>query len=141
MPPTRIMVIVPIDVLFPSRRRGRAAWAISESPTFDDGRWDFLQVIGVAVRGLPALREAAITHSWAGLYEVTPDANPLIGAVPGRQGFHLIAGFSGHGFQHSPAAGRILADVMTGRDPGLDLAPFALERFAARQVGGERYVV
>jgi sarcosine oxidase subunit beta len=56
-------------------------------------------------------------------------------------GLFLINGFSGHGFQHSPAAGRILADVITGRDPGCDLRPFGAERFVAGAVSGERYVV
>lgn len=114
-----------------------------EAPTFDlTVQWDFLeQVTPVAARRLPALADAPIARAWAGLYEVTPDANPIIGAAHDLPGFHLITGFSGHGFQHSPAAGRILADVITGRDPGMDLTPFALERFADRRAGGERYVV
>ena len=44
------------------------------------------------------------------------------------RGFYVIAGFSGHGFQHSPAAGRILADVIAGQDPKFDLSPFAARR-------------
>ena len=78
-----------------------------------------------------------------GLHEVTPDANPIIGPAHGVGGFFLINGFSGHGFQHSPAAGRILADVITGRDPQFDLTPFAAERFAepTAAVSGERYFV
>jgi sarcosine oxidase subunit beta len=114
-----------------------------EQPTFDTTvQWDFLpQVIEVATARLPALEDASISHAWAGLYEVTPDANPIIG--PARQvgGLFLINGFSGHGFQHSPAAGRILADVIAGVDPGCDLGPFALERFAAGAPSGERYFV
>ncbi len=114
-----------------------------ETPTFDlTVQWDFLeQVTPVAARRLPALADAPIARAWAGLYEVTPDANPIIGVARDLPGFHLITGFSGHGFQHSPAAGRILADVITGRDPGMDLGPFALERFADRRAAGERYVV
>jgi len=72
---------------------------------------------------------------------VTPDANPIIGEAPTVRGLFLINGFSGHGFQHSPAAGRILADVIAGRDPQFDLSPFALARFAAGTVSGERYMV
>jgi sarcosine oxidase subunit beta len=99
-------------------------------------------VIDVAVRRLPALADASISHAWAGLYEVTPDANPIIGPATGAGGFFLINGFSGHGFQHSPAAGRILADVITGRDPKFDLTPFAHARFAATgAASGERYMV
>jgi sarcosine oxidase subunit beta len=115
-----------------------------ETPTFDTTvQWDFLpQVIDVAVTRLPALADASISHAWAGLYEMSPDGNPIIGAAGGVEGFYLINGFSGHGFQHSPAAGRILADVITGRDPKCDLAPFAAGRFAQPGTGaGERYVV
>jgi sarcosine oxidase subunit beta len=114
-----------------------------ETPTFDmTVQWDFLpQVIDVAVKRLPSLAEASISHAWAGLYEVTPDANPIIGPAAGVDGLFLINGFSGHGFQHSPAAGRILADVIAGRDPQFDLTPFAHARFATRTLAGERYVV
>ena len=115
-----------------------------ETPTFDTTvQWDFLpQVIDVAVTRLPALAEASISHAWAGLYEMSPDGNPILGAAAGVDGLYLINGFSGHGFQHSPAAGRILADVITGRDPEFDLAPFAAARFSRLGVeAGERYVV
>jgi sarcosine oxidase subunit beta len=57
------------------------------------------------------------------------------------EGLYLINGFSGHGFQHSPAAGRILADLIAGRDPGIDCTPFAIDRFNTTAVTGERYVV
>ena len=133
------------DVLLPPRRRGLlfGMGDPHETPTFDmTVQWDFLpQVIEVAVQRLPALADAAISHAWAGLYEVTPDANPIIGPAPGVDGLFLINGFSGHGFQHSPAAGRILADVIAGRDPKFDLTPFALDRFATGAVSGERYMV
>ena len=114
-----------------------------EAPGFDiTVKWDFLPtVIDVAVKRLPALADAAVSHAWAGLYEMTPDHNPIIGATSVVQGFYTIAGFSGHGFQHSPAAGRILADLITGQDPTLDVAPFAPDRFAAARVSGELNVV
>jgi sarcosine oxidase subunit beta len=114
-----------------------------ESSTFDTTvLWDFLpQVIDVAVNRLPALASASISHAWAGLYEMTPDGNPIIGRT-GPEGCYTIAGFSGHGFQHSPAAGRILADVIAGNDPEFDLTPFSLERFVVSSASsGERYVI
>jgi sarcosine oxidase subunit beta len=114
-----------------------------ETPGFDiTVRWDFLpKVIDVAIRRLPALADAAVSHAWAGLYEMTPDHNPIIGPAEDIEGFYCITGFSGHGFQHSPAAGRILADVIAGRDPEFDLSPFTLSRFAARAVSGEANIV
>lgn len=114
-----------------------------EKPGFDiTVRWDFLpRVTEVAVRRLPAMADAAVSHAWAGLYEMTPDHNPVIGPSPDVEGFYTIAGFSGHGFQHAPAAGRILADVMTGQDPKFDLSPFAADRFARATRSGELNVV
>ncbi len=114
-----------------------------EQPGFDTTvRWDFLpEVIDVAIRRLPALAHAAVSHAWAGLYEMTPDHNPIIGPSSEVEGFFTIAGFSGHGFQHSPAAGRILADLITGRDPRCDVSPFLADRFARQTVVGEANVV
>ena len=146
VPASKIMVI-DFDTTFYFHREGAGVLfgmgAKAETPTFDTTvQWDFLpEVIEVAVRRLPALRDAAVTHQWAGLYEVTPDANPIIGPAIGVSGLFLITGFSGHGFQHSPAAGRILADVIAGRDPHFDLSPFAANRFAEGAGGGEKYVV
>ena len=82
-----------------------------------------------------------MSHAWAGLYEMTPDHNPIIGSSPEVEGFFTIAGFSGHGFQHSPAAGRILADLITARDPQFDVSPFAADRFARHATAGEANVV
>lgn len=146
IPSSRIMVI-DFETTFYFHREGAGLLfgmgGRDEAPTFDTTvQWDFLpQVIDVAVKRLPALDNASISHAWAGSYEMTPDANPIIGAAEGVDGFYLINGFSGHGFQHSPAAGRILADVIAGRDPQFDLAPFAPTRFEAGMAGGERYVV
>ncbi len=146
-PPPNHLMVIDFDTTFYYHREGAGILFgmadRDEAPTFDmTVQWDFLpQVIDVAVRRLPALSAASISHAWAGLYEMTPDHNPIIGPAPGVDGLFTIAGFSGHGFQHSPAAGRILADVIAGRDPQFDLAPFALDRFAGERVGGERYVV
>lgn len=114
----------------------------SETPSFDQTvNWQVLeQIAPVAARRLPALSDASIAKAWAGLYEMTPDAMPIIGRA-GVDGLFAIAGFSGHGFQHSPAAGRILADVIAGRDPDFDLSPFRFDRFAAGAASRELGVV
>jgi sarcosine oxidase subunit beta len=146
VPASKIMVI-DFETTFYFHREGAGMLFGMGDPhepsTFDTTvRWDFLpEVTEAAVRRLPALADASISHAWAGLYEMSPDANPIIGAASEMPGLFLINGFSGHGFQHSPAAGRILADVIAGRDPQFDLAPFALERFARTSISGERYVV
>lgn len=146
VPSSRIMVIDVATSFYFHREGGRLLFGMgdaAERPSFDTSvNWDFLpQVVDVATHRLPVLADAEVSHAWAGLYEMTPDAMPIIGAVPERPGFYVVAGFSGHGFQHSPAAGRVLADLLTGRDPGCDVSPFAYERFAGRSVEGERHVV
>jgi sarcosine oxidase subunit beta len=146
VPASKIMVI-DFETTFYFHREGAGLLFGMGDPhepsTFDTTvRWDFLpEVTEAAVRRLPALADASISHAWAGLYEMSPDANPIIGAAADMPGLFLINGFSGHGFQHSPAAGRILADTIAGRDPQFDLAPFALERFTRTSMSGERYVV
>ena len=113
-----------------------------ERPGFDvTVNWQVLEQISpVAARRLPALVDLPIGRAWAGLYEMTPDAMPIIGPS-GPDGLFTIAGFSGHGFQHAPAAGRVLADLIAGRNPQMDLAPFAFERFAGVSLSRERNVV
>lgn len=145
--PSSHILVIDFDTTFYFHREGAGLLFgmgdPDETPTFDTTvQWDFLpQVIDVAVRRLPVLADASISHAWAGLYEVTADGNPIIGATDGVEGFYQINGFSGHGFQHSPAAGRILADLIAGRDPAFDVSPFAHARFARGGVVGERYVV
>jgi sarcosine oxidase subunit beta len=146
VPDSRIMVI-DFDTSFYFHREGAGVLfgmgEKTETFGFDTTvQWDLLErVTPVAIHRLPALADASITQAWAGLYEMTPDAMPIIGPVPDLNGFFVIAGFSGHGFQHSPAAGRILADVIMGRDPRFDLAPFRATRFAEGDNGGEHSVV
>jgi sarcosine oxidase subunit beta len=145
--PTSHVMVIDFETTFYFHREGAGVLFgmgnPHEAPGFDTTvQWDFLpQVIDVAVKRLPVLAAASISHAWAGLYEMSPDGNPIIGPVPEVGGLFLINGFSGHGFQHSPAAGRILADMIVGREPGIDCAPFALGRFAGRSLSGERYVV
>jgi sarcosine oxidase subunit beta len=104
--------------------------------------WEFLEeVTRVAIQRLPRLAEAGIAHAWAGLYELSPDAMPIIGAANEVNGFYMINGFSGHGFQHSPAAGRILADIICDGAIADDISAFAFERFSAKTGVGEVTVV
>ena len=146
VPQSRLMVIDFESTFYFHREGGGLLFGMGdpdELPGFDiTVRWDFLpRVIEVAVKRLPALADAAVSHAWAGLYEMTPDHNPIIGAATEVSGFYTVAGFSGHGFQHSPAAGRILADLLTGRDPGFDVSPFAPDRFARKSPHQELNVV
>jgi sarcosine oxidase subunit beta len=79
----------------------------------------------------PSLADVAFTHGWAGLYEITPDCNAVIGEAP-TDGFRFLyaAGFSGHGFLQGPAVGEVVRDLYLGRTPVVDVSGFAVERFA-----------
>jgi sarcosine oxidase, subunit beta len=103
-----------------------------EPPGFEqsvDADWELIH-LEAAVQRLPLLEPAGVTSRWAGLYEVTPDAHPILGATP-VDGFFVVTGFSGHGFMHGPICGRLLAEVITeGRARTLDISPLALSRFA-----------
>jgi len=76
------------------------------------------------------LGEAQVRGGYASLYDVTPDWQPVLGAVNELQGLHVAAGFSGHGFKLSPALGEVLARVVVGEVPPIDIGMFRLSRFA-----------
>jgi glycine/D-amino acid oxidase-like deaminating enzyme len=78
----------------------------------------------------PGLKGVAIAEAWAGMIDVTPDAVPTLGEDAKIEGLFLATGFSGHGFGIGPAAGRILADLVTGRPTGHDLTRFRPTRFS-----------
>ncbi|HET6320177.1 MAG TPA: FAD-binding oxidoreductase [Chloroflexota bacterium] len=68
--------------------------------------------------------------AWAGLYDVSPDDHAIIGSVPTVAGFYCANGFSGHGFQHSPATGRVVAElILDGQASGFDVSPLSITRF------------
>ncbi|HEX5731262.1 MAG TPA: FAD-binding oxidoreductase [Blastocatellia bacterium] len=145
-PANRIMVI-DFETTFYFHREGAGILFgmgdPNERPGFDTTvSWEFLEeVTRVAIQRLPRLAEAGIAHAWAGLYELSPDAMPIIGASNEVNGFYMINGFSGHGFQHSPAAGRILAEIISGDAVADDISPFAFERFSVNSGLGEATVV
>lgn len=87
----------------------------------------------------PSAAGAPIERAWAGLYDMTPDAHPIIG--PLRDGVYVAAGFSGHGFMQSPAVGRSLAELILRGESSIDLSPYALERFEAGAVFPEHLVL
>jgi len=99
---------------------------------FDHG---FIEkVLTRGVDRLPCLAEAQVNpaRAWAGLYEMTPDHHPVLGPVHDVPGFFLANGFSGHGVMHSPATGRILADlILHGHTAIVDTEPLGFHRFAA----------
>jgi len=80
---------------------------------------------------MPQLEEAEVANQWAGLYETTPDHRAIIGWEPSVEGMFHVVGFSGHGFMHSPAAGLVTSEIITGKAPSIDISSLSPERFAA----------
>ncbi|GAA1084569.1 NAD(P)/FAD-dependent oxidoreductase [Streptomyces javensis] len=83
----------------------------------------------VARRRAPALAGMETAGGWAGLYEVTPDHNALIGRSTELPNFLYAAGFSGHGFLQAPAVGEVVRDLCLGREPFTDISPLGADRF------------
>ena len=83
-----------------------------------------------AAARLPAFVEGQLVQSWSGLYDTTPDWNPVLGPVPGLAGIQLAFGFSDHGFKLSPMIGRMLAQSMLGLATDLPIGPYRLTRYA-----------
>jgi len=98
-------------------------------------------LLGKAVERIPALGRASIAYGNQGLYEVTPDSNPIISSIPEVEGLFCCAGFSGHGFMHSPAAGKIMAEMLLGEKPHLDVSRLDIRRFADASHDSERLII
>ena len=84
---------------------------------------------------LPVLASVGKLTEWAGLYEVTPDAHPIISPIAGYPGFYVAAGFSGHGFMHGPIAGLLVSEqIMDGAAHTIDITALRAERFVEGQL-------
>ncbi|MDO5620231.1 MAG: FAD-binding oxidoreductase [Paracoccus sp. (in: a-proteobacteria)] len=81
-------------------------------------------------RAFPVFAGARVAQRWAGAIDATPDALPVISGVDALPGFYIATGFSGHGFGIGPAAGRLMADLVTGAAPVVDPTDFRFSRFS-----------
>jgi len=133
--PSNLPLVVEAETGFHFRRRGEALVLAMPEPTL---RWGTEETVDPslvadwlerAVHRYPATAGIPVARAWAGLYDMTPDAHPILGPV--GDGLYVACGFSGHGFMQAPAVGRIVADELLGSDPRFDLAPFRLDRFEA----------
>ena len=147
--PTRRTLVIDADSTFYFHREGDGVLmgkgASDERPSFDlhpDERFIAEELLPTAIEVFPPLEEASISHRWVGLYEMTPDRHPVIGSAPDVEGFYLACGFSGHGFQHAPVAGLLLAElIVDGRATTVDVSALGLERFASDRLIREARVV
>ena len=95
-----------------------------------DEDWE-VAALEAAMQRMPLLEKAGRLASWAGLYEVTPDAHPIFGPTE-IDGFWIVAGFSGHGFMHGPVAGKLMSEfILEGRAHTVDVSMLDLARFKA----------
>ncbi len=115
-----------------------------QAPGFDesvDDAWEEVHMEAAFTR-LPLLEEAGLVAHWAGLYEVTPDAHPIISSVPSLAGYVVVTGFSGHGFMHGPVAGLLTAEIiLDGGAHTLDISALDYGRFDQGSLKQEYNVV
>lgn len=82
---------------------------------------------------MPPFAEAQVTAGWTGPYDITPDWNPIVGAVPGYEDLYVAVGFSGHGFKLAPTIGEGLAQTVLGQHVRVPIEMYNMERFAVGQ--------
>ncbi|MCC9620301.1 FAD-binding oxidoreductase [Thalassospira sp. MA62] len=80
-------------------------------------------------RAHPEFASAKLTHTWAGMMDVTPDAIPVISSIDRIPGLFVSTGFSGHGFGSGPGGGRLMSELVRGVKTCVDPAPFRITRF------------
>src|SRR2546425_6084192 len=136
--PKRFPMVIDMSTGFHFRREGKGillAWNDPEETPgfktdFDPG---FIEkILTRAASRVPVLAEAEVNprRAGAGLYEMTPDHHAIIGPAPNVKGLYFVNGFSGHGVMHSPASGRVTADlVLHGYCDLLDATQLSVDRF------------
>ena len=145
--PTAMPMTLDLDTTSYLRREGRSillGMSDPDEPSSENVETDrdaLEKIVSTVLPWVPALETAAIMRGWAGLYEVSPDDTAIIGPVDGLEGFYCANGFSGHGFMHAPATGRVMAELIAGEEPFVDLGPFRLSRFQDRSATREQLVI
>jgi sarcosine oxidase subunit beta len=137
--PKRFPMVIDMSTGFHFRREGKGillAWNDpDETPGFKtDFEPAFVEkILTRAASRVPCLADAEVNpqRAWAGLYEMTPDHHAIIGPAPNVGGLYFVNGFSGHGVMHSPASGRITADlILRGHSDLIDPSQLSVKRFA-----------
>jgi sarcosine oxidase subunit beta len=137
--PKRFPMVIDMSTGFHFRREGKGillAWNDPEETAGFKTEFDpaFVEkILTHAASRVPCLAEAGVNprRAWAGLYEMTPDHHAIIGQSPNVKGLYFVNGFSGHGVMHSPASGRITADlILRGHSDLIDTSQLGVERFA-----------
>jgi sarcosine oxidase subunit beta len=115
----------------------------NEKPGFDqniDPEWELVH-LDAAIHRIPLLETVGLSSRLAGLYEVTPDAHPIIGNTP-VEGYYIVSGFSGHGFMHGPIAGKLMSEIiLDGQASTMDISMLDFARFKEGRLIHEYNVV
>ncbi|MGI8835111.1 MAG: NAD(P)/FAD-dependent oxidoreductase [Pyrinomonadaceae bacterium] len=136
--PQRFPMVIDMSTGFHFRREGKGillAWNDPEETTGFKTDFDprFVEkILTRAANRVPCLVDAEVNprRAWAGLYEMTPDHHAVIGPAPNVAGLYFVNGFSGHGVMHSPASGRITADlILKGNSELIDASQLSVRRF------------
>ncbi len=92
--------------------------------------WQFAQEMAQKMTAvLPLLKEVSMVRQWAGLYNMSPDAQPILGEHPQIEGFYMAIGFSGHGFMLAPIISKLIAELILKRKTSLPIDKLEIERF------------
>jgi len=104
--------------------------------------WEFLDEMAKTVtKLLPPIGKLRVIRQWSGLYNITPDRQPILGSVEGVKGLYLAIGFSGHGFMFAPMTGLLIAEKILNEELTIDINPLSIDRFAKNQLVFEPSVV
>jgi len=137
--PQRFPMVIDMSTGFHFRREGKGillAWNDPEETPGFKTEFDSTFVEKILTRAadrVPCLAEAEVNprRAWAGLYEMTPDHHSIIGPAPNIEGLFFVNGFSGHGVMHSPASGRVTADlILQGNSELIETSQLSFSRFA-----------
>ena len=108
---------------------------LSRDPAYLEG------IVAQAGRRAPRLLDADVIGGWAGLYEVSPDHDGIVGELGSTSRVLYATGFSGHGFLQGPALGEVLRDMVLRREAAIDVTALSLERFGLGAHRDERHLV
>jgi sarcosine oxidase subunit beta len=134
------------DFYFSQSLRGEVVGGVGdpgETPSYSTASSpDFLFRYARALREVfPALGKVRIIRQWAGLYDMSPDARPILGTVDGYKGYYHACGFSGHGFMISPMVAKLLGELITTGKTSMPIDTLDLTRFSRGPLRQDPYVV
>lgn len=132
--PPQIPLMVDVDSTFAFGREGKglifannqqttSSFELVFPPDYDDN------VIKTAFRRVPATERCSLSSPDAGLYELTPDSNPIVSEIRNVKGLYCCSGFAGHGFMHAPAIGELMAELIMKGNTSLDISSYSIDRF------------